>query len=85
MRHPTPEDHDHRRDLRKHDWRPGDPPEQDPAEREYEAAIERFVTGLDDAPAFTAALIRLEMDRRADDRAERAAYAAEAAHYGRDK
>jgi len=28
MRHPTPEDWDHRRDLRKHDWRPGDPPER---------------------------------------------------------
>ena len=27
-RHPTAQEMDHRRDLRKHDWRPGDPPEQ---------------------------------------------------------
>jgi hypothetical protein len=83
MRRPTPEDHDHLRDLRKHDWRPGDPPEQRPADQDdYEAAVARFVLGEDDAPALVATLIRLEMDRR---EAERAAYAAEVAHYGSDK
>jgi len=86
MRHPTPEDHDHIRDLQKHDWRPGDPPEQRPADlagdADYEAAVARFVLGEDDAPALVATLIRLEMDRR---EAERAAYAAEVAHYGSDK
>jgi len=51
-------------------------------EQEYDAALVRFVTGVDDAPAFVAALIKLEMDER---EAERAAYAAEAAHYGSDK
>lgn len=48
-------------------------------DKEYEAAIERFVKGQDDTPAFVAALVKLEMERR---EAERAAYAAEAAHYG---
>ena len=51
-------------------------------EQEYDAALVRFVTGVDDAAAFVAALIKLEMDERA---AERAAYAAEAEHYGADK
>ena len=49
---------------------------------DYEAAVERFVLGEDDAPALVATLIRLEMERR---EAERAAYAAEVAHYGSDK
>jgi hypothetical protein len=51
-------------------------------EQEYEAAIARFVTGQDDAPAFVLALARLEMAAR---EAERAAYAAEATHYGVDQ
>jgi hypothetical protein len=38
MRHPTPEDWDRRRDLRKHDWRPGDPPEQRAADDVAEQA-----------------------------------------------
>jgi hypothetical protein len=44
MRHPTPEDHDHIRDLRKHDWRPGDPPQHhDAAEQAaYEAAVSYY-------------------------------------------
>jgi hypothetical protein len=44
MHHPTPEDHDHIRDLRKHDWRPGDPPQHhDAAEQAaYEAAVSYY-------------------------------------------
>jgi len=46
MRHPTPEEMDHRRDLRKHDWRPGDPEHRtahDLAEQAaYEAATAHF-------------------------------------------
>jgi hypothetical protein len=84
MRRPTPEDLDHRRDLAKHDWRPGDPPEHHDAagQADYEAAVARFVLGEDDAPALVATLVRLEMDHR---EAERAAYAAEADHYGSGK
>ena len=45
-RHPTAQEMDHRRDLAKHDWRPGDPPEQradDLAEQAaYEAAAAYF-------------------------------------------
>jgi hypothetical protein len=42
MRHLTPEEWDHRRDLRKHDWRPGDPPEQraEPDEQAAYAAVQ---------------------------------------------
>jgi hypothetical protein len=52
------------------------------ADKEYEAAIIRFLTCEIDAPAFVAILAQLEMDRRT---AERAAYAAEAEHYGVDQ
>ena len=51
-------------------------------EQEYEAAIERFLKGEDDAPAFVAALARLEMASR---EAEHAAYAAEATLYGSEQ
>jgi hypothetical protein len=51
-------------------------------EQQYDAALARFMSGEDDAPAFLAALTRLEMDRR---EAERAAYAAEKEHYGVDQ
>jgi hypothetical protein len=48
MRHPTPEDWDHRRDLAKHDWRPGDPPEQRPVpdEQAAYAAASRYYNQL---------------------------------------
>ena len=36
MRRPTPEDHDHIRDLRKHDWRPGDPPQHQQMTNRYQ-------------------------------------------------
>jgi hypothetical protein len=51
-------------------------------DKEYEAAEKAFRSGEIGAAELVAILIQLEMDRR---EAERAAYAAEAAHYGVDQ
>jgi len=93
MRHPTPEEMDHRRDLAKHDWRPGDPPEQRPAPDEqaaYAAAAERFVSGENNRDQFVSNLRELgfhgqdicqEISNALDECAEQAAYEAEEASY----
>jgi Holliday junction resolvasome RuvABC DNA-binding subunit len=61
-------------------------------QEQHEAAIERFVTGEDDAALFATALRKLgfssadiqhEINNTIAERAEQAAYEAEIAHYGR--